>query len=126
MRCADSPTAAAASICARQARQELWRPDPAVEMAGFGSGSALEPRVEMAGFDRSNRRYLPTVSRLTPNSRAIRRRDQPPAASVEIECCRLTLRMFIASICGYAASDATITSSGWFSFDPYWLVLSDR
>jgi len=58
----------------------------------------------MAGFELSNRRYLPTVSRLTPNSRAIRRRDHPPAASVKIECFRLTLRMFIAPICGSGRS----------------------
>jgi site-specific DNA recombinase len=35
--------------------------------------------------------YLPTVSRLTSSSRAIRRWDQPCAAKVIIECCKLTL-----------------------------------
>jgi hypothetical protein len=54
----------------------------------------------MAGFELSSRKYLPTVSRSIPNSRAIRRRDQPPAAKLNIECFRLTLRMFIASLCG--------------------------
>src|SRR3974390_1626134 len=78
--------------------EPLW--EPRVRLAGFESAAVSEPVVEMAGFELSNRRYLPTVSRLIPNSRAIRPRDQPPAAKVKIECFRLTLRMFIASICG--------------------------
>src|SRR6266849_471682 len=99
MRWALNPTATPASTCGSQGRQELWRPDPAVEMAGFGSGSPSEPGVEMAGFDRASRRYLPIVSRLIPSSRAIRRCDQPCAAKVKIECCKLTLSWFIASLC---------------------------
>jgi hypothetical protein len=59
----------------------------------------LKLGVEMAGFNRASRRYLPTVSWLRSSSRAIRRCDQPGAANVKIECCRLTLSMFIASLC---------------------------
>jgi hypothetical protein len=45
---------------------EYSRPsDPAGRMAGFG-GSSLQ----------SHRKYLPTVSRSIPSSRAILRRDQ--------------------------------------------------
>ena len=95
-----------ANICGCQGRQELWRPDPAIEMAGFESeltsepgvrmagfaaGSDSEPGVEMAGFEAANCRYLPTVSRWMSSSRAIRRQDQPCAAKVVIECCKLTL-----------------------------------
>jgi hypothetical protein len=46
-------TATAASICGCQGRQELWRPDPAIEMAGFESELTSESGVRMAGFDRS-------------------------------------------------------------------------
>ena len=65
--------------------------EPGVRMAGFAAGSAVEPGVEMAGFASANRRYFPTVSRLTSSSRAIRRWDQPCAAKVVMECCKLTL-----------------------------------
>src|SRR6267378_5562184 len=142
MRWALNPTATAPSTCGSQARQELWRPDPAVEMAGFGSSSPSEPRVrmagfaaesdaepgvEMAGFDRASRRYLPIVSRLIPSSRAIRRCDQPCAAKVKIECCKLTLSWFIASLCRLHGPQRNASlKSGWFSFDPPWLVLTVR
>src|SRR5947199_5886698 len=124
MRWALNPTITAASTCGCQGRQELWRPDPAVGMAGFGSGSPSEPRVEMAGFDRASRRYLPTVSRLISSSRAIRRCDQPCAAKVKIECCKLTLSWFIASMCRLHGTQRNVslkvagfhsTLPGWFS-----------
>jgi len=71
--------------------------DPAGRMAGFDENSDSEPgggtplsREPVAGFDRLSRTYLPTVSRLIPSSRAIRRLDQPLATNVDMECCRLT------------------------------------
>src|ERR1051326_267794 len=137
MRWALNPTATAASTCGSQARQELWRPDPAVEMAGFGSESPSEPRVrmaafapgsdsepggEMAGFDRASRRYLPTVSRLISSSRAIRRCDQPCAAKVKIECCKLTLSWFIASLCRLHSTprNVSLKVAGFHSTLPGW------
>src|SRR5271167_4077853 len=113
MRWALNPNATAASICGESGWKRLWRPaaDPAVEMAGFGSGegsepgigmagfefgSESEPGVEMAGFGRASKRYLLTVSRLMPSSRAIRRLDQPLPSKVNIECCKFTLSSFIA------------------------------
>ena len=97
MRWALNPTATAASIWVECGRQRLWRPaaDPAVEMAGFESGGGSEPGVEMAGFGRGSSRCLPTVYRLMPSSRAIRRLDQPLPAKVKIECCKFTLSSFI-------------------------------
>src|SRR5208283_3181600 len=74
--------------------------EPGGTLAGFAAGSYSEPEVEMAGFDRASRKYLPTVSRLMASSRAIRRWDQPLHAKVNIECCKLTLSSFIASLCG--------------------------
>src|ERR1700681_3178637 len=47
-------------------------------MAGFRSASSSEPAIEMAGF--ASRRYQRTVSRLIPNSLAIRRCDHPRSA----------------------------------------------
>src|SRR5467141_911084 len=137
MRWALNPIATPASTCGSQGRQELWRPDPAVEMAGFGSGSPSEPRVrlagfaaesdaepgvEMAGFDRASRRYLPIVSRLIPSSRAIRRCDQPCAAKVKIECCKLTLSWFIASLCRFLGTqrNASLRVAGFHSTLPGW------
>ena len=91
-------------------------------MAGFAVGSASEPGVEMAGFDRASRRYLPTVSRLRSSSRAIRRCDQPCAAKVKIECCRLTLSMFIASLCRSLGTqrNASLKVAGFHSTLPDW------
>jgi hypothetical protein len=56
----------------------------------------------MAGFETGSggRKYQPTVSRCTPSSRAILCADQPLAARVAMECCRLTLSWFIAHPCG--------------------------
>jgi hypothetical protein len=52
-------------------------------MAGFGSSA---PAGEMAGFTASRiRRCRPTVSRLSPSSRAMRRRLQPRSYNVYIE-----------------------------------------
>lgn len=65
--------------------------EPEVGMAGFESGSGSEPGVEMAGFGRASKSYFPTVSRLMPSSRAMRRLDQPLPAKVTIECCKFTL-----------------------------------
>ena len=105
--------------------QRLWRPaaDPAVEMAGFEFGSGSEPGAEMAGFARASTRYLPTVSRLMPSSRAIRRLDQPLPAKVNIECCMFTVSSFIAPMSSFrcpvrnaslkvAGFHSTLT--GWF------------
>jgi hypothetical protein len=57
--------------------QAAFRPTflPPFEMAGFASPESSEPVVEMAGF--AEPKYLLTVSRSIPSSRAIRRRDQP-------------------------------------------------
>lgn len=51
----------------------------------------------MAGFECACSRYFPTVSHLTSSSRAIRRRAQPCAAKVKIECYKLTLSSINAS-----------------------------
>src|SRR5271154_7065304 len=134
MRWALNPTPTAASIWVKCGRQRLCRPaaDPAVEMAGFGSGggpepevgmagfefgSGSEPGVEMAGFGRASRRYLPTVSRLIPSSRAIRRLDQPLPAKVDIECCKFTLSSFIAhkSSRGCPMRNASLKVAGFHS-----------
>jgi len=53
----------------------------------------------LAGFESASRKCRPTVSRSMPSSRAIRRRDQPFAAKVVMECCKLTLSEFIAPLC---------------------------
>ena len=109
-----------------QPRLAKTRPTPAaeprVEMAGFAAGSDAEPGVEMAGFDRASRRYLPTVSRLMVSSRAIRRGDQPCAAKVKIECCKLTLSWFIASLCRLHGSrrNASLKVAGFHSTLPGW------
>src|SRR5580700_10792407 len=134
MRWALKPTPTAASIWVKCGRQRLWRPaaDPAVEMAGFeswegskpevgmagfGFESDSEPGVEMAGFGRASRRYLPTVSRLMPSSRAIRRLDQPLPVKVKIECCKFTLSSFIApkSSPGCAIRNASLKVAGFHS-----------
>ena len=92
-------------------------------MAGFEFGSGSEPGAEMAGFDRASTRYLPTVSRLMPSSRAIRRLDQPLPAKVNIECCMFTVSSFIAPMSSFrcpirnaslkvAGFHSTLT--GWF------------
>jgi hypothetical protein len=97
-------------------------------MAGFEFGPGSEPGVEMAGFGRASKRYFPTVSRLMPSSCAIRRLDQPLPAKVKIECCKFTLSSFIAltSSRGCPIRNASLKVAGWFSFDPSWLVLTDR
>jgi hypothetical protein len=104
-----SPDRTAASMTARNGAHKLGRPaakDPGSGMAGFGSnkgsepesgmagfaaGSTAEPGSTLAGFEPAKRRCRPTVSRWIANSRAMRRCDQPCAAKVVIECCRLTL-----------------------------------
>jgi hypothetical protein len=50
------------------------------------------PVIEMAGF--GSRKYRLTVSRLIPNSFAIRRCDRPRWAKLYVVVCRLTLRTF--------------------------------
>ena len=96
--------------------------EPGVEMAGFAVGSESEPRVEMAGFDRPSRTYLPTVSRLISSSRAIRRCDQPCSANAKIECCKLTLSSFIASLCETPRTgrNASLKVAGFHSTRPGW------
>src|SRR6185503_17689840 len=124
MRWALNPTDTAASICGCQGWQRLCRPavEPGVEMAGFDAGPASEPGVEMAGFESASRRYLPTVSRWRSNSRAIRRWDQPCAAKVKIECCKLTLSWFIASMCRLHGTqrNASLKVAGFHSTFPGW------
>ena len=44
------PTATAALTCGIQGRRELWRPDPAVEMAGFVSSSPLRAEDQNGWF----------------------------------------------------------------------------
>ena len=97
--------------------------EPEVGMAGFESGSGSEPGVEMAGFGRASKSYFPTVSRLMPSSRAMRRLDQPLPAKVTIECCKFTLSSFIAhrSSPGCRMRNASLkvagfesTLHGWF------------
>jgi hypothetical protein len=73
--------------------------EPGSGMAGFAAGSGDEPVSPLAGFEPANRKCRPTVSRSMSSSRAIRRRDQPFAAKVVIECCKLTLSMFTAPLC---------------------------
>jgi hypothetical protein len=50
------------------------------------------PGVEMAGFE--TRKYRDTVSRLIPNSCAMRRCDHPRSLRLYIVVCVLTLRTF--------------------------------
>jgi hypothetical protein len=66
-------------------------------MAGFGASPSSKPAIEMAGF--GSRKYQPTVSRLIPNSFAIRRCDHPHCANLYIVVCRLTLRTFDMPFC---------------------------
>src|ERR1700689_360124 len=134
MRWALNPTATAASIWGECGWQRLWRPgaDPAGEMAGFESGegsepeiglagfefgSESEPGVEMAGFGRASSKYLPTVSRLMPRSRAIPRLDQPLPAKVNILGCKFTLSSFIApkSSPGCPIRNASLKVAGFHS-----------
>ena len=91
--------------------------EPEIGMAGFEFGSDSEPGVEMAGFARASSRYLPTVSRLMPSSRAIRRLDQPLPAKVNIECCKFTLSSFIAlkSSRGCPIRNASLKVAGFHS-----------
>src|SRR5580704_14543866 len=98
-------------------------PEPEIGMAGFEFGSESEPGVEMAGFGRASSKYLPTVSRLMPSSRAVRQLDQPLRAKVNIESCKFTLSSFIApkSSRGCPRRNASLkvagfhsTFSGWF------------
>ena len=65
--------------------------EPGVRMAGFAAGSGAEPVSTLAGFEPAKRKCRPTVSRWMSSSRAIRRWDQPCAAKVVMECCKLTL-----------------------------------
>jgi hypothetical protein len=65
--------------------------EPVSGMAGFAAGSGPEPVSTLAGFEPASRKCRPTVSRWMSSSRAIRRWDQPCAAKVVIECCKLTL-----------------------------------
>ena len=65
--------------------------EPVSGMAGFAAGSEAEPVSTLAGFEPASRKWRPTVSRWMPSSRAMRRWDQPCAAKVVIECCKLTL-----------------------------------
>ena len=72
-------------------------------MAGFESAVGKLPGIEMAGFGGSApvltgvlvtvgaRKYLPTVSQLSPSSRAMARLDQPAWCSVKIDCCSFNL-----------------------------------
>ncbi len=65
--------------------------EPESGMAGFAARSDVEPVSTLAGFEPANRKCRPTVSRWMASSRTMRRWDQPCAAKVIIECCRLTL-----------------------------------
>src|SRR6201993_2616715 len=98
MRWALKPTSTLAPITSANASQRLLRPAPmpaiemagfdssfparlpVIEMAGFAASSSSKPAVEMAGF--GSRKYRLTVSRLIPNSFAIRRCDQPRCAKL--------------------------------------------
>src|SRR6202035_4257854 len=128
------PTSTLAAITSANPSQRLLRPAPvpAIEMAGFDSSfPARLPVIEMAGF--GNRKYRPTVSRLIPNSFAIRRRDHPRWAKLYIVVCRLTLRTFdmphrtdffpAQRSCFVFLKVAGFES---LNFDYYWLVLTDR
>src|SRR5277367_6643385 len=90
--------------------------EPEIGMAGFEFGSESEPGVEMAGFGRASSRYLPTVSRLTLSSRAIRRLDQPLPAKVNIECCKFTLSSFIAHKSSPGCTIRNASLSKWLVF----------
>src|ERR1019366_5202183 len=97
-----------------------------IGMAGFEFGSESEPGVEMAGFDRASSRYLPTVSRWRPSSRAIRRLDQPLPAKVNIECCKFTLSSFIAlkSSPGCPIRNASLKVAGFHSTFGGWVCVT--
>ena len=92
-------------------------PEPEIGMAGFEFASESEPGVEMAGFGRASSKYLLTVSRVMPSSRAIRRLDQPLPAKVNIECCKFTLSSFIApkSSPGCPIRNASLKVAGFHS-----------
>jgi hypothetical protein len=109
--------------------------DPAVGMAGFGSPSGEEPGVEMAGFDSSDPtialltgfpsacKYLRTVSRSIPSSRAMALCDQLLLFNATIAVFKSTLSSFIKEGCGSRRSFRKVslklagfdsTLSGWF------------
>jgi hypothetical protein len=96
--------------------------EPMGGMAGFGSDGDEDPAGGMAGFEVSSRRYRLTVSRSTPSSRATLRADQPLAASVAIECCRLTSSWFIALVCGLGRTqrNPTLKVAGFHLPIPGW------
>lgn len=68
--------------------------EPEVEMGDFDGSGGPEPGVEMVGDFDAARRYRRTVFRSNPSSLAMRRRDQPCAASCSIALCTCTLSMF--------------------------------
>src|SRR6266567_2958743 len=76
---------------------------PGGTRAEFAPRTASEPAGTMAGFAssacrvRASRRYRATVSRSMPNSRAIRRWDQPPRLKVLMVCAISILSWFIAA-----------------------------
>jgi hypothetical protein len=96
--------------------------EPASSMAGFASGSAAAPVSTLAGFESANRKCRPTVSRSMSSSRAIRRRDQPFAAKVVMECCKLTLSMFTTSVCRTDGTqrNAFLKVAGFHSLSTGW------
>jgi hypothetical protein len=104
-------------------------------MTGFGLPSGEEPGVEMAGFDSSDPavasvagfastwKYLRTVPRSIPSSRAMALCDQLLFFNAAMAVFKSTLSSFIAQGCGsrrslrkvslkLAGFDSTL--SGWF------------
>ena len=95
----------------RLALAATTRGDPAVRMAGFEPPGPSEPAVGMAGFASS--RYLRTVPRSMPSSRAIRRRDHPRVARAKTACCSFTLSWFIAPLVPHRQHRAQSHPSKW-------------
>lgn len=66
-------------------------------MAGFGSGALSDPVIGVGDFESDPvcglvagfelPAYFRTVARSSPNSRAMRRLDQPCLIRVRIDCC---------------------------------------
>src|SRR3569623_275799 len=109
-----------------------------------GSGSRAGTSAKLAGFDDSEpvgalagsashnccRRYLRTVSRSMPSSRAIRRCAQPCACNESIDCTFAILSRFaIAGLLlrqwplGSPYVKSSSAQVGWFSPADRWLVM---
>ena len=106
---------------------ESGRFEPGGGMAGFASGSGSEPGGEMAGFEPRQPQILahrlPVDAQFTRNppvGPAMRRQSQYRMLQAHVEFVHRAL------VQPQAAQTQCVPQSGWFSFDPPWLVLTAR